>query len=162
MGIHYVFRYTGYEISFLKTYLELTDRFCTGCHTNEDVDGNCKRCPVGRLIDESKEYLLEAHESDILKEEAKIIRKIKRELKKLPNTHPHINGTWIFEEKNREDILHNLRRCLQDLEFEKDSRHRMWQLSRETQDTIRAKIEQQLEFEKKLTLEAKDDGTTKE
>lgn len=116
MGIHYPFGYTGYESAFLHTFIELLDNFCTGCHTNDDVNQNCRLCPVGQMIYASKEYLLKAYEGQDLKEEKKVIKAIKVEIKKIKPC-PHFQNNWIFNEKRNKDKLLKLRELLKDLRF---------------------------------------------
>jgi len=87
MGIHTWNGYFEYESKSLKSYIETIERFCSECHTNEDY-GSCEECPTGIFIGQLKKYLLEIPESDVLKEQANILQKIKRLLKKMSDLHP--------------------------------------------------------------------------
>ena len=87
MGIHTWDSYSGYENKALKSYLETIERFCSECHTNEDY-GSCEKCPTGIFVNNLKRYLLEIHESSILKDQARLFRKMKRLVKKMPKLHP--------------------------------------------------------------------------
>ena len=118
MGLHYPFGYVGYEGSFLKTFIELLDNYCCSCHTNDDVKGDCKKCPIGNLIYSSKDYILSAYEYKVLDRETKIIKSIKREIKKIEPS-PFFNGCFAFEGKRNKDELLILRELLKDLEFYK-------------------------------------------
>ena len=87
MGIHTWDSYSGYENKALKSYLETIERFCSECHTNEDY-GSCEKCPTGIFVNNLKRYLLEIHESSILKDQARLFRKMKRLVKNMPKLHP--------------------------------------------------------------------------
>lgn len=121
MGIHYPIGYSGYEIQFLKTFIELIDRFCHNCHTNKDVNGNCKKCPIGYLIYTSKRYMLEVHESLCDKKETKILQLIKKEIKKI-EPHPCFDTYFIFDKKKPKDSLLKLRKLLNELEKNKNKK----------------------------------------
>ncbi len=147
MGIHYPFGYVGYESTCLHTFIFLIDSFCSGCHTNQDV-GSCRQCPVGKLVFKAKEYLLNAYESDICTQEAKILRKIKRAIKRI-DPHPLFNNGWIWEEKRSTDELLSLRELLKDLEFVEDERLRDWCLQSQIRRRIRKKVEKEITALKK-------------
>lgn len=119
MGLHYPFGYAGYELRFLDTFIYLLDNFCSSCHTNKDVNGNCKQCPIGNLIYKSKEYMQEAYEPGSLKEEAKIVKEIKTRIRKIKPS-PLFNATWITAHKRNKDTLLPLRELAKDLEFYQD------------------------------------------
>ena len=87
MGVHTWNGYFGYESKALKSYLETIERFCSECHTNKDYNG-CENCPTGRFTNQLKKYLLEIPESDILKDQSKILLEVKKLLKKMPDLHP--------------------------------------------------------------------------
>jgi len=114
MGIHSPFGYVGYEKKFLKTFINLLDDFCSRCHTDRDFHKGCRGCPVGNLIYEAKEYLLNAYESDTFLKEAKIFRIIKEEIK---NIEPHTIFKG-FATLNIKDRLLKLRKLLKKLEEE--------------------------------------------
>ena len=140
MGVHYPFGYR-YETAFLHTFIELLDNFCSGCHTNKDVNKNCRLCPVGQLIYASKDYLLRAYEPAkaemspaaikrkaifrYIKQETQLIRAIKKEVRKI-NPKPHLNSNWIWDKKRSKDMLLPLRELLKDLEFYHDWRIRSY------------------------------------
>jgi len=115
MGLHYPFGYTGHEVDFLNTFVNLLDTFCSHCHTNEDVKFNCMKCPVGNLVEASKEYLLNAHESKNFKEERLLIKRIKKEIKNIEPC-PLFNPNWIWDTK-RTDMLEDLRKLKLDYEY---------------------------------------------
>lgn len=116
MGLHFPFGYVGHETAFLNTFIDLLDNFCSGCHTDEDVGGDCRKCPVGQLVYASKEYIEGAYESAHLRKEANLIKKIKKEIKKI-KPYPHFNGNWIFDSHRNKDKLLPLRELLKDLMF---------------------------------------------
>lgn len=116
MGLRYCLDYVGYESTCLGTMIDLFDRFCHGCHTNEDLGGTCENCPIGKSILAFKKYMLEAHESKYLVEEAEILRKIKKEIVKI-NPKPLFDCGFVFEKTRRPDSLNNLRELLKDLRF---------------------------------------------
>jgi hypothetical protein len=118
MGLRYPFGYGGYECAFLHTFIELLDMYCTGCHTNDDVNGNCMECPIGKLVYASKDYVMQAYESDMLKaaKEVKLLRKIKRSIKDI-RPHPLFNACWIWQDERTPDVLATSRELLADLEF---------------------------------------------
>ena len=113
MGIHTWDSYVDYESKALKSYLEIIERFCSECHTNEDYDG-CENCPTGKFVNQLKEYLLEIHESDILKGQAKIFQKIKKQIKKMPELHP------LYLPVNEEHKFNSVFNKLKKLSFELD------------------------------------------
>lgn len=88
MGIHSCFGYVGYEDTALKSFIETIERFCNGCHTNDDFDGSCDKCPAGIFVNKCKSYLLSCHESTKLTDKAKLIKKMKTLLKRLPELGP--------------------------------------------------------------------------
>ena len=94
MGIHTWDGYFEYENKALKSYLETIERFCNGCHTNEDY-GGCENCPTGAFIGQLRKYLVEL--SEIMErdkfrkskdEKAEIMIEIRKCLKKMPKLHP--------------------------------------------------------------------------
>lgn len=64
MGLHSPFGYCGYEVPMAKLMIELLEKLCSGCHTNDDYARGCKGCPAGQLIYKFHRYLLEVNESD--------------------------------------------------------------------------------------------------
>ncbi|MFA5299080.1 MAG: hypothetical protein WC389_12810 [Lutibacter sp.] len=60
MGLHAPFGYVGYESTMAQTIIDLLDKFCSGCHTNDDYHKGCRGCPCGNLICECREYILGA------------------------------------------------------------------------------------------------------
>jgi len=137
MGIHYCFGYVGYEITTLKTMIDLLDRFCTGCHTNDDVQGNCAKCEVGALVLKCKEYLLHAYESVNLKDEAKLFKRMKIEIKKIIPT-PLTNNYFIFQDGRGRDEFYKLRELLKDIEFEDNKRQ--WRISSKIIENIERRL----------------------
>lgn len=64
MGLHSPLGYVGYIRPMAKTIIDLIERFCSACHTNNDYDKGCKGCPVGQLIYEARDYILTSQEED--------------------------------------------------------------------------------------------------
>ena len=126
MGLHSPFGYVGYDEAFLKTFIDLLDRFCRGCHTDADF-GGCHNCPVGKLIYDSKGYILDVYEPVKLTEYTIVMKKVKKEIKKI-EPHPCFNSEWIFQKMREGDTLLALRELLKDLEFLTDVRHSLFQI----------------------------------
>lgn len=156
-GIHYPLDYVGYERAFLNTFIELLDTYCTGCHTNDDVKGYCVRCPVGKLVYASKDYILKAYESDLPQagEEKKLIRKIKREIKDI-HPHPFFNGNWVWQNKLNPDCLGTLRRDLTQLEFMTKNQLKHWEIT----ENITALYRGQFELDTAKSQRRKTNGRT--
>jgi len=142
MGLHYPFRYTGHELDFLNTFIFLLDNLCNQCHTNDDVNGNCRKCPVGQLIFASKEYLLSSQGS-MINEEARILRAIKSQLQ-IINPEPLFNVSFIFAKKRNKDILLPLRELQKDLDFFNCSFTRDFQLQENIRVAVRKRAEDDL------------------
>lgn len=121
MGLQSPFGYAGYETAFTKLFIELIENFCGSCHTNETHGGDCRSCPVGQLVYASRQYVLEAYESDILTEESEILRKIKKAIKPIEPS-PMMLAQWIWETKRMPDPLMELKEANKDLEFLTHSR----------------------------------------
>jgi hypothetical protein len=126
MGIHYPFKYVGYEGAFLHTFIDLIDNFCTNCHTNDDVDNDCGKCPIGNLIFAAENYLMNApdwyKQCKAFKEELKVLKRIKQELFNF-DLKPGVNSQ-IFLAKHREkDKLLKLREYLKDYKHLIDRRN---------------------------------------
>ena len=121
MGMHYPLGYSGYETQFLKTFIELLDRFCHNCHTNKDVNGNCEKCPMGYLIYASKKYMLNIHKKLYDKKENKILQSMKKEIKNI-EPHPCFDTYFIFDKKKPKDSLLKLRKLLKELEENKNKK----------------------------------------
>lgn len=64
MSLHAPFGYVGYVTGMGKTIIDLLERFCGSCHTNDDYEGGCHGCPAGNLIYIAREYILECPEED--------------------------------------------------------------------------------------------------
>jgi hypothetical protein len=64
MGLRSPFDYSGYEVTMAEVLINLLEKFCSGCHTNEDYRRHCKGCPAGQLIYRCRKYLLEIDEVD--------------------------------------------------------------------------------------------------
>jgi hypothetical protein len=143
MGIHYVFGYVGEEQQFLDTFITLLDNHCSHCHTNEDVGGDCARCPVGQLVLASRKYLLEAYESNICTDDAKIIRKIKREIKKI-YPEPMFSSSWVFSREQSQDVLQPLRRLKSELAFANDEIHRRFRMQQDVRESIFKKVDAEM------------------
>ena len=87
MGIRTWNGYSGYENKASESYIETLERFCSECHTNEGYKG-CENCSTGIFLKQLRDYLLSASESDILKDQAKLLRKLKKIIKSLSNLSP--------------------------------------------------------------------------
>ena len=81
------------------------------------------------MIFASKNYLLGCHESDILKEESKVIKSIKYQIKKI-KPKPLINNNFLFTKKREKDILLPLRELNKDLDFLEEQRIRSFMLKK--------------------------------
>jgi len=121
MGLRSPFGYVGYEPDFLDCFIYLLENFCGSCHDNKrDYDGDCHKCPVGQLVYASKEYLLDAIESDICKENTRIIRKIKEEIKHIePSPLLLCQLRWV--KPRQPNPLLKLKELNDDLKWEKTS-----------------------------------------
>jgi len=64
MGIHSPFGYVGYITPMGKSIVDMLERFCGHCHTDDDYDKGCRGCPVGNFIYEARDYILTASEED--------------------------------------------------------------------------------------------------
>lgn len=64
MGLHSPFGYVGYEVTFADILVNIIDKLCAHCHTNDDYRKGCRECPAGQLLSECKDYLLSYDESD--------------------------------------------------------------------------------------------------
>ena len=121
MGIHTWNGYFEYENRALKSYIETIERFCSECHTNEDY-GRCEDCPTGKFIGQLRKYLLEIPESDILKDQARILQKIKQLLKKMPDLHPLYLP--VDEDYKFNSVFNNLKKLSFELNLWEECFHR--------------------------------------
>lgn len=64
MGLHSPFGYVGYVESMAQTIIDMLERFCGHCHTEDDYQKGCYGCPIGNCIYEAKDYITEAEEED--------------------------------------------------------------------------------------------------
>jgi len=143
VGLSYPFGYVGYELSFLNTFIYLLENYCSSCHTNRDVDEDCMKCPIGQLIFASKDYLLKAHKYSTIKEEAKIIKSIKKEINNI-GPKPMFNTCFIFDKKRNNDQLMELRKLERDLDFFKCSFTRDFKLEKNIRIPIRKRVESEI------------------
>ena len=138
MGLRTPFGYAGYERAMAETAIELLDRFCSGCHTNEDFEGGCKECPIGNMIYACKRYVEEMHIrdpedvrswTDDPERQENLVRKFtieqdaKLRLKAgmmAINPHPLYDAHWIWEEEPSEDPHHSLKMTIGFLEHLSD------------------------------------------
>lgn len=119
-----------------KAMTTLLHQFCGACHTNDDYDGDCHRCPAGQLIYECRKYLIECVEEDkkysenakrgdsekwlalsaACRSECNLKRRIKNEARKI-QPHPFFYAQWIFESSRAVNPTHKLQELTKDLEF---------------------------------------------
>ncbi len=142
MGIHYVFGYVGYETAFAETLCHLLESYCFGCHTNEDVNKECKNCPIGNLVYASKDYVMSAYESKILKDDTIALRKIKKYLKNI-NPCPFI---WL----NKEEGYKKLKLAISELKAIEKERLDWFRIEERRRNQISKMIE--IENEKRKGL----------
>lgn len=120
MSLHSPFKYCSNEMDMIRTIIDMLDRFCTPCHSDEDYSGGCRGCPVGNLIYACKGYVATAF---IPKTDNQYAAKYYEELKKLSmkirylRPCPNFNASWVFDEEPAKDRIEGLRRTLKNLEF---------------------------------------------
>lgn len=124
MGLRSPFGYVGYEPAFLDCFIYLLEHFCGSCHDNErDYGGDCHKCPVGQLVYASKDYLLDSYEykgSKNLKENGRIIRKIKKEIKPIKPS-PLLLCQIRWSKPRQPNPLLKLKELNNDLKWETES-----------------------------------------
>lgn len=64
MGLHCPFGYVGYVSQMGQTIIDMLERFCNHCHTDNDYENGCKGCPIGNYIFEARLYILTSMEED--------------------------------------------------------------------------------------------------
>ena len=64
MGLHSPFGYVGYTVSTGQIMIDLLDKLCADCHTNDDYRRGCRECPAGQLIYECRDYIKTCGEDD--------------------------------------------------------------------------------------------------
>jgi len=64
MGLHSPFGYVGYEVQLAELFIDILDKLCAHCHTNDDYRRGCRECPAGNLALECRDYILNAVEED--------------------------------------------------------------------------------------------------
>ena len=64
MGLHSPFGYVDYEVPMAELLIDILDKLCAHCHTNNDYCKGCAECPAGNLVFECKSYVLGAEEED--------------------------------------------------------------------------------------------------
>ncbi len=139
MGIHTWDGYVEYENAALKSYLETIERFCTNCHTNEDY-GSCEKCPTGIFVRNLRRYLLNACESDELKDKTKLLRQMKQLIKKMPKLHPLY--LTIDDEAKPDSVFNRLKKVSFELDLWKkcfDERANFWLSRKELFDKVKDK-----------------------
>lgn len=121
MGLHSPFGYVHYEETMLKTLIQLVDDYCTSCHTDQDYNEGCKGCPVGSLIYNCREYLLDVYitpydKCEYQKKYNETLLNIRKSLKRF-KPHPGFNSTWILQDAPTKDKLAKLRWYLRELDY---------------------------------------------
>jgi hypothetical protein len=53
-----------YEVAMAELFIDILDKLCAHCHTNEDYRKGCRECPAGNLAFECRDYVLNAIEED--------------------------------------------------------------------------------------------------
>ena len=64
MGLHSPFGYVSYEVPLSELFIDILDKLCAHCHTNDDYCEGCSECPAGILALECRDYILETLEED--------------------------------------------------------------------------------------------------
>jgi len=73
MGLHSPFGYVNYEVPMAELFIDILDKLCAHCHTNDDYRRGCtnddyrrgcRECPAGNLAFECRDYILNAEEED--------------------------------------------------------------------------------------------------
>jgi hypothetical protein len=125
MGVHYPYGYTGYESTFIQSIIDMLDRYCSCCHTNDDVGGDCSKCPIGNFIYSAKDYILKTNTKYLLAEEVAPVTNIQHLLKYI-EPHPFFNGNALHNK--HKDMLGFIRMHLNELESAERSRTVLWMI----------------------------------
>lgn len=141
MGLHYPLGYVGYEVEFLKTFINLLDDFCTGCHTNDDVGDDCNLCPMGHLIITAKGYLLGSYG------DSETMLQVKEEITSI-SPYPLFNTNWIFKDKRGPDRLLRLRELLKDLDFSRHNNIRFFNIEQNILSRLYERVKDEIHKEK--------------
>lgn len=64
MGLHSPFNYVNYEVQMAELFIDILDKLCAHCHTNDDYEKGCHGCLAGALAFECKDYIITAEEED--------------------------------------------------------------------------------------------------
>jgi len=64
MGLHSPFGYVDYEVAMAELFIDILDKLCAHCHTNDDYSKGCHECSAGNLAFECRDYILTAEEED--------------------------------------------------------------------------------------------------
>lgn len=65
MGLRSPFGYVNYEVQMSELFINILDKLCAHCHTNDDYGKKgCHGCPAGNLAFECRDYILTAVEED--------------------------------------------------------------------------------------------------
>lgn len=150
MGLRAPLGYSGQTTKFLELYLYLLDNFCTGCHTNDEYNKNCGKCPIGALMGEAKEYVLTTYDGDLNPTEKEVLDEIRKELSTL-TPHPLFNASIILD-KTPIDKLRVLRRLAHNYDYLERTKyipsgHRM-----EHENEVTRRVEIELAKERRLAV----------
>lgn len=125
MGLVDPFCVINNEISLLKHSIYLLENFCSYCQT-DNRQGGCDRCPVGKLFDKCKEYIMDwqyygnpisknDRYKQIHQKYVNTMKKLQKDFKKI-NPRPMFNTSWIVEDDPNKDILERPKWYLKQLE----------------------------------------------